>query len=110
MFYKLIAFWSSLKGSTLPLSTPYYNASVPIWHDALPASKSELQKWEEDWREDPARDVVRAVGAWILVVKTPVGEEEGLVCFNSLFQHLVIFWNQELFHISGSEFRIQGDI
>lgn len=52
-----------------------------MWHDTIKCSARELREWEKEWRdEEAAGEVVRAVGAWVVVVQKPVrgkGEGEG---------------------------------
>lgn len=72
--------------SNLLIRNPYYSATIPIWHDKLPLSLPELEIWEEEWLKEEAGEVVRAVGAWILVFRKAVNERGGegeLVCKNS---------------------------
>lgn len=75
--------------SNLLIRNPYYSATIPIWHDKLPISLPELERWEEEWLKEEAGEVVRAVGAWILVFRKAVNERGGdeggeLVCKNFL--------------------------
>lgn len=71
--------------------TPYYSATVPVWHDIFPLSASEIRQWEEEWRGEEAGEVVRAVGAWVVVFRKAVLDDgktvrEGeVVCW---FSHL----------------------
>lgn len=48
---------------TLPLNTKYYKAAIPIWLDEAdwPA------EWAADFCSEEARDVVKAIGAWIVL-------------------------------------------
>lgn len=50
-----------------------------MWHDIVKTSALELSEWEKEWRdEEAAAEVVRAVGAWVVVVRKPIlGEGEG---------------------------------
>lgn len=50
-----------------------------MWHDTIKSSAVELREWDKEWRdEEAAGEVVRAVGAWVVVVKKPVlGSGEG---------------------------------
>lgn len=73
--------------SNLLIRNPYYSATIPIWHDKLPLSLPELERWEEEWSKEEAGEVVRAVGAWVLVFRKAVNEIRGdgeVVCKNSL--------------------------
>lgn len=59
-----------------------------MWHDTIKSSALELHEWEKEWRdEEAAAEVVRAVGAWVVVVQKPVrgGEEGDLVGHNIYF-------------------------
>ena len=49
----------------LTLNTRYYRAQVPIWLDETPAASG----WRTDFLSPDARDVVKAVGAWIVVFR-----------------------------------------
>lgn len=74
--------------SNLLIRNPYYSAAIPIWHDKLPLSLPELERWEEEWLKEEAGEVVRAVGAWVLVFRKAVNEGEGegeVVCKRFLF-------------------------
>lgn len=74
--------------SNLLIRNLYYSATIPIWHDKLPLSLPELERWEEEWLKEEAGEVVRAVGAWVLVFRKAVNERGGegeLVCKNSFF-------------------------
>ncbi|MCJ1372067.1 hypothetical protein MMC20_003288 [Loxospora ochrophaea] len=54
--------------SHLPLSTPYYTASIPLWHDTIPSPSA----WLDEWLRTPETPfVVRAVGAWLVVLTKP---------------------------------------
>ena len=56
----------------LNLNTRYYRATVPIWIDEAP----DLPVWRGDFLSPDASDVVKAVGAWIVVFeKTKMGWE-----------------------------------
>lgn len=69
--------------SNLLIRNPYYSAIIPIWHDKLPLSLPELERWEEEWLKEEAGEVIRAVGAWVLVFRKAVNERGGegaLVC------------------------------
>ncbi|KAI9720978.1 MAG: hypothetical protein M1828_005450 [Chrysothrix sp. TS-e1954] len=58
---------------TLSLRNKYYNADIPIWLDELPLPDSTNehppQTWSEDFRAPEAGEVVKAVGAWIVVFR-----------------------------------------
>lgn len=51
----------------LELRNRYYSADIPIWLDEVGTPSS----WCNDFKTIEAQDVVRAVGAWIVVFKTP---------------------------------------
>ncbi|KAH7049345.1 alpha and gamma adaptin binding protein p34-domain-containing protein [Macrophomina phaseolina] len=48
---------------TWALTTPYYTATVPIWIDEI----ADAAAWTAEFRKPEAREVVRAVGAWVFV-------------------------------------------
>ncbi|KAL9012258.1 MAG: hypothetical protein Q9173_002967 [Seirophora scorigena] len=56
-----------LKGSDLPIQTPYYSATIPIWHDAI---TSPLE-WECEWLSPSASEVIHSIGAWVLTFPKP---------------------------------------
>lgn len=74
---------------TLPLSTPYYSATIPIWHDTIPTSSDgttdhgdlvrAIKTWEQEWLLPEAGEVVRALGAVVVVFRKPASKED-LVC------------------------------
>ncbi|KAL2207937.1 hypothetical protein CC79DRAFT_1368792 [Sarocladium strictum] len=51
----------------LPLKTPYYNATVPIWLDLI-ATPSE---WSESFLTEEAREVLAVLGGLVLVFALP---------------------------------------
>jgi hypothetical protein len=61
-------------------TTPYYSALVPIWIDEFPSSTTDanqtagIDAWLQDFLRDEARDVVRAVGAWVYVFRKPASD------------------------------------
>ena len=57
----------------LPIRTPYYTADVPVWLDeaADPAT------WARDFMTEEAREVVRAVGAWVVVFRRGTLAQDG---------------------------------
>ncbi|KAL8694465.1 MAG: hypothetical protein Q9218_000877 [Villophora microphyllina] len=80
------------RGSELPLATPYYIATVPIWHDSISPSHDILQEWSTEWLSSEAAEVVQNIGAWVVVVRKPPGQqannEEGVVSLDKIRQTL----------------------
>ncbi|KAL8722969.1 MAG: hypothetical protein Q9225_000662 [Loekoesia sp. 1 TL-2023] len=60
-------------GSELPLTTPYYTTTLPIWHDNI----SGRQEWETEWLAPEAGEVVQSIGAWVFVVQKPSSARGG---------------------------------
>ena len=56
---------------THEISTPYYNASIPIWRDSLPTTPSSISAWKTEWKAPEAGEVVQAVGAWVFCFRKP---------------------------------------
>ncbi len=55
-----------------------------MWHDTIHTGALELGEWEKEWRDEAgAGEVVRAVGALVVVIRKPALAEGkgGLVCF-----------------------------
>ncbi|KAL8998280.1 MAG: hypothetical protein Q9169_002594 [Polycauliona sp. 2 TL-2023] len=55
-----------LTGSELPLTTPYYSTTVPLWHDTIPADVAALENWQDEWSapeagEDDIRNTLTAI-------------------------------------------------
>ena len=50
---------------TLSLKTKYYNASIPVWLDEA----GDPFEWRHDFLSPEAAQVVKAVGAWIIVLR-----------------------------------------
>ncbi|KAL9059997.1 MAG: hypothetical protein Q9162_000847 [Coniocarpon cinnabarinum] len=50
---------------TLPIQTPYYQAAVPIWLDET----RDPSTWESDFLSEDAAEVIRAVGAWLIIFR-----------------------------------------
>lgn len=63
-------------GDTLPISTPYYRAKIPIWHDQINLAPDAIKEWEAEWREDEAGEVVRSIGAWVVAVPKPLTKDD----------------------------------
>ncbi|KAI9763281.1 MAG: hypothetical protein M1840_000763 [Geoglossum simile] len=67
---------------TLPLTTPYYKATIPIWIDQIPPKSA--SQWAAEYLKPDAKDVLRVLGAFMLVFRKPVdksaleGIKEGL--------------------------------
>ncbi|KAI9777852.1 MAG: hypothetical protein M1839_008529 [Geoglossum umbratile] len=55
---------------TLPLTTPYYSATIPIWIDQIPAARA--PQWAAEYLTPDAADVLRALGAFVYVFRKPV--------------------------------------
>lgn len=96
---------SLIKEPTLPLLTHYYSATVPVWHDIFPLSASEIRQWEEEWRGEEAGEVVRAVGAWVVVFRKAVQDDgtavrEGEVTLTKLRTLLTTISNLLAHHAS----------
>ena len=53
------------------IRTPYYNASIPIWHDDAPTIPPSIASWKDEWSNSEAGEVVQAVGAWVVCFKKP---------------------------------------
>ncbi|KAI4261414.1 MAG: hypothetical protein L6R42_003390 [Xanthoria sp. 1 TBL-2021] len=67
-----------LTGSELPLTTPYYSTTIPIWHDTLCFNPAALENWQNEWSAPEAREVIQSLGAWVVVVrKPPSGQLDG---------------------------------
>ncbi|MCJ1298677.1 hypothetical protein MMC08_001467 [Hypocenomyce scalaris] len=56
---------------THQITTPYYTASVPVWTDTLV-----LPSWKTSWLSPDAGEVVRAIGAFVLVFRKPVADSD----------------------------------
>lgn len=65
---------STTAGSThaLNLRTKYYNATIPIWID----EPSDTDTWREDFISPDAGEVVRALGAWVVVFREEQARRE----------------------------------
>ncbi|KAL8768892.1 MAG: hypothetical protein Q9209_004946 [Squamulea sp. 1 TL-2023] len=57
--------------SELPLTTPYYSTTIPIWHDTIFPTPAALQEWENEWSAPEAGEVIQSLGAWVIVVRKP---------------------------------------
>lgn len=81
----------------LAIRTRYYNADVPIWLDEVTSPAS----WKGDFMSEDAGEVVKAIGAWIVVFRrggttatsdtseagTGVGPLELLAAVSEVIQH-----------------------
>ena len=67
---------TSRPGPTLNLKTPYYSASIPIWHDTLEFTTRSIQTWEAEWKTPEAAEVVRSIGAWAICFPKPASKEQ----------------------------------
>ncbi|CAF9904275.1 MAG: hypothetical protein HETSPECPRED_003496 [Heterodermia speciosa] len=65
-----------LQGDNLSISTAYYSATIPIWHDQINLSSSAIKDWEAEWRTDEAREVVRSIGAFVVVTPKPLKKDD----------------------------------
>ncbi|KAL8835626.1 MAG: hypothetical protein Q9170_003243 [Blastenia crenularia] len=50
-----------LQGSELPLQTPYYTATLPVWHENTSTSVPSLEAWEDEWLAAEAGEVVQII-------------------------------------------------
>lgn len=57
--------------SELRLETPYYTTTLPIWHDTI----SKSQEWKAEWLAPEAAEVIRSIGAWVVVVRKPMSAQ-----------------------------------
>ncbi|KAL8893225.1 MAG: hypothetical protein Q9192_005474 [Flavoplaca navasiana] len=62
-------------GSELPLSTPYYSTNISIWNDDIAASPAALDDWQNEWSAPEAEEVVKSIGAWVVVVRKPASKQ-----------------------------------
>ncbi|KAI4279316.1 MAG: hypothetical protein LQ337_000347 [Flavoplaca oasis] len=62
-------------GSELPLSTPYYSTNIPIWNDNIAAHPATLDDWQNEWSAPEAGEVVKSIGAWVVVVRKPASKK-----------------------------------
>ncbi|PWW74829.1 hypothetical protein C7212DRAFT_206551 [Tuber magnatum] len=56
----------------LPLTTPYYKTTVPIWIDEIPSTSPNT--WSSTYLSAEAHDVLHALGAFILTFRKPSSE------------------------------------
>jgi len=59
-------------GHELRIRTRYYDADVPMWLDEVASPGA----WKADFLGDEAREVVRALGAWVVVFRREGASEE----------------------------------
>ncbi|KAH0548605.1 hypothetical protein GP486_007851 [Trichoglossum hirsutum] len=57
----------------LQLDTTYYKASIPIWVDQIPDNNH--SEWTEEYLKADAKDVLKVLGAFVLVFRKPMDEE-----------------------------------
>lgn len=55
----------------LRIRTRYYNADIPIWLDEIASP----DVWKSDFLSEEAREVVKAVGAWVVVFRRGVASD-----------------------------------
>ena len=67
---------SCVAGDSLAISTPYYSAKIPIWHDQIPLSTNAITEWETEWRSDEAGEVVQSIGAWVVAIQKPAKKDD----------------------------------
>ncbi|KAL6849111.1 hypothetical protein ACO1O0_008641 [Amphichorda felina] len=62
---------TSLAGTShdLPLSTPYYSATVPLWLDLIASPRD----WASSFLSEEAREVLAVIGGLVLVFALPTG-------------------------------------
>jgi len=63
-------------GDNLALSTPYYTALIPLWHDTLPCTVPSLSQWRTEWLAPEAREVVASIGAWVIGTPKPASTSD----------------------------------
>ncbi|KAI9860748.1 MAG: hypothetical protein M1813_005671 [Trichoglossum hirsutum] len=66
----------------LELNTAYYKASIPIWIDQIPNDSHE--EWTKEYLKTDAKDVLKVLGAFLLVFRKPVDEDALEAVKNSL--------------------------
>ncbi|KAL9637511.1 MAG: hypothetical protein Q9204_001859 [Flavoplaca sp. TL-2023a] len=62
-------------GSELPLNTPYYSTNVSIWNDNIAVNAAALDDWQNEWSASEAAEVVKSLGAWVVVVRKPASKQ-----------------------------------
>ncbi|RPA76389.1 hypothetical protein BJ508DRAFT_379482 [Ascobolus immersus RN42] len=60
----------------LRLKTNYYNLTVPVWIDELPADAGELEKWAVEFLSEEAKEVREVLGGVVYVFREDRGVEE----------------------------------
>ncbi|KAL8803647.1 MAG: hypothetical protein Q9182_003062 [Xanthomendoza sp. 2 TL-2023] len=45
--------------------------TIPIWHDTISPTPKALQEWATEWQAPEAREVIKSLGAWIVVTQEP---------------------------------------
>ncbi|KAL8929107.1 MAG: hypothetical protein Q9172_000650 [Xanthocarpia lactea] len=66
---------SILEGHEIPLDTPYYSTTIPIWHETLSPNPAALEEWKTQWLSPEAGEVVQSVGAWVVNIRKPSSGE-----------------------------------
>ncbi|RPB00039.1 hypothetical protein L873DRAFT_1789253 [Choiromyces venosus 120613-1] len=59
---------------SLPLKTPYYKTTVPIWIDEIPLTAPNT--WSSTYLSPEAREVLHALGGFILTFRKPSSEAD----------------------------------
>jgi hypothetical protein len=75
----------SIAGTThhWPIKTNYYAAKIPIWLDEI----SEPQVWSSEFLTPEAREVLTAIGAFVVCFRKPINDA-ALVEVKSLLEHV----------------------
>jgi hypothetical protein len=75
----------SIAGTThnWPIKTSYYEASIPIWLDEI----SEPQTWSAEFLAPEAREVLTALGAFIVCFRKPI-DNTSLENIKTLLEHV----------------------
>ncbi|KAF8866747.1 hypothetical protein BDZ45DRAFT_700353 [Acephala macrosclerotiorum] len=65
---------STIAGTThpYPITTPYYTASIPIWLDEI----SSPPAWSKEFLAPEAKEVLSALGAFVVSFKKPLNQAE----------------------------------
>ncbi|KAL8842130.1 MAG: hypothetical protein Q9176_002822 [Flavoplaca citrina] len=54
---------------------PSLNTSIPIWNDKIAANPAALDDWQNEWSAPEAGEVVKSIGAWVVVVRKPASKQ-----------------------------------
>jgi hypothetical protein len=57
----------------LEIDTAYYKASIPIWIDQIPDNSHD--EWASEYLKVEAKDVLKVLGAFVLVFRKPVDQD-----------------------------------